>query len=835
MLGRALKAKAAEPHALNPKNDAARKAIAQSDTTRNGNIQESFKPKPSQAIGGFVQPLKPASANGRMPPKESQSTDVSSAASSRMSSLLSRDGAFQETPNSSFDFVQFNEDDLSDDDKIDFDIDYALPAQPLSTNTSMPAPPKPTRPTIPSSSAQTWSSSPPSHKETPPGALKRREREKLAAQSAIVIEDDEMPPSKRRTLPWVDRKSQQDKVFYRQEKVKQSGFQVTGGSSATPACIKRNEARHYTTECPTIGKGDPNTLYFTQEDKTTHWMTNAKTIADGKKLARERSKRRTDDAEKAAAHGHSKTAKLAPMQLTDEQARVKDLVVDHGKSVFFTGSAGTGKSVLMRSIIAALKKKYVRDGDRVAVTASTGLAACNIGGVTLHSFGGIGLGKEDVPTLIRKIKKNNKAKLRWTRTKVLIIDEISMVDGDLFDKLEEIARGMRNNGRPFGGIQLVITGDFFQLPPVPDSHQKSRGVKFAFDAVTWGTAIHHTIGLTQVFRQKDPVFANMLNEMRLGKVSQDTIKAFAGMKRAINYEDDLTATELFPTRNEVENSNTSRLRSLHGKSYRFEAIDSGSITDLGVRDKLLSNMMAPKSIELKKGAQVMLIKNMDDGLVNGSLGKVVAFMSEKSFEIYDSNPDILNEKENSDAEEEHKRQSDLAKFKQSNFLFPSTGISSNGRLFPLVRFSIPDGTIRDLLVQPEEWKIELPNGEVQAQRTQLPLILAWALSIHKAQGQTLERVKIDLKKVFENGQAYVALSRATSQAGLEVQNFDPKKVMAHPRVAEFYNSLYSVNQALAHPRVAKADPPKVPKDPIKPFMDDPFFDEDEEEMASRLG
>jgi ATP-dependent DNA helicase PIF1 len=158
----------------------------------------------------------------------------------------------------------------------------------------------------------------------------------------------------------------------------------------------------------------------------------------------------------------------------------------------------------MRKIILELRKKYSREPDRVAVTASTGLAACNIGGVTLHSFGGIGLGKEDVPQLVKKIRRNQKAKNRWIRTKILIIDEISMVDGDLFDKLEGIARVMRNNGRPFGGIQLVITGDFFQLPPVPDYDSKARGVKFAFDAGTWSTAIHHTIGLTEVFRQKDP-------------------------------------------------------------------------------------------------------------------------------------------------------------------------------------------------------------------------------------------------------------------------------------------------------------------------------------------
>jgi ATP-dependent DNA helicase PIF1 len=273
------------------------------------------------------------------------------------------------------------------------------------------------------------------------------------------------------------------------------------------------------------------------------------------------------------------------------------------------------------------------------------------------------------------------------------------------------------------------------------------------------------------------------------------------------------------------------MRNLHGKSYKYEAVDTGTITDLAIRDKLLSNMMAPKTIELKKGAQVMLIKNMDDGLVNGSLGKVVAFMSEKSFKIYDENPDILNDEGFSDMSQEDQRQKDIQKFRMIDRDLPNTSGSSNSGLYPLVRFSLPDGTVRDLLVQPEDWKIELPTGEVQAQRSQLPLILAWALSIHKAQGQTLERVKIDLKKVFENGQAYVALSRATSQAGLEVQNFDPRKVMAHPRVAEFYNSLYSVNKALQYPKVAKADPPvKAPK-AMKVTKEVDISDDDYDEMG----
>ena len=142
-----------------------------------------------------------------------------------------------------------------------------------------------------------------------------------------------------------------------------------------------------------------------------------------------------------------------------------------------------------------------------------------------------------------KIKKNQKARNRWLRTKVLVIDEVSMVDGDLFDKLEEIARRMRNNGRPFGGIQLVVTGDFFQLPPVPEG--SNREAKFSFAASTWNTSIQHTILLTHVFRQRDPEFAEMLNEMRLGKITPRTIEAFRKLSRPLDFHDALEATELY--------------------------------------------------------------------------------------------------------------------------------------------------------------------------------------------------------------------------------------------------------------------------------------------------
>ncbi|KAL7823434.1 PIF1-like helicase domain-containing protein [Trichoderma gracile] len=431
----------------------------------------------------------------------------------------------------------------------------------------------------------------------------------------------------------------------------------------------------------------------------------------------------------AIAKSHD-AAKGDAIHLSKEQEHVLDLVVNQGKSVFFTGPAGTGKSVLMRAIIKQLKAKYARDQDRVAVTASTGLAACNIGGITLHSFSGIGLGKEDAPTLVRKIRRNPKAKNRWLRTKCLIIDEVSMVDGDLFDKLSQIGRTIRNNGRPWGGIQLI-----------------------------------------------------MLNEMRLGKISQETVDAFKKLSRPLEFKDGVESAELFPTRAQVESSNNGRLRGLPGKSNRYDAIDSG---DPNIRDKLLANMMAPKSIELKIDSQVMLIKNLDASLVNGSLGRVIAFSDERTFDMtntdeYDSFMD--------DAMAKARRK--LKAFSRE----PEEG--GTGMKYPVVRFISTDGVARVILCQPEEWKVELPNGEVQAKRVQLPLILAWALSIHKAQGQTLERVTVNLGRVFEKGQAYVALSRATSQEGLRVLGFDKSKVMAHPRVINFYGQLYSAEEAAA--------------------------------------
>jgi len=350
-------------------------------------------------------------------------------------------------------------------------------------------PPVEAPPPVPDSSMpMSWPSSPPEHRATPPLSknlnqfrVEETQERILPKQQPVVSQPARTQPVKRKTLPWMAADSQTVQAAQNGPPLPKPFGSRTGEVAYTP-----------------LPKDSKKALY--------PWNTTASAVKEQQKTLREVNKKKskfTEASEQAMEIVRKKKgdSRVARVFLSEEQQHVLDLVADSKRSVFFTGSAGTGKSVLLREIISTLRKKHLREPDRVAVTASTGLAACNIGGVTLHSFAGIGLGKEDIPELVKKIRRNQKAKHRWMRTKILVVDEISMVDGDLFDKLEGIARQIRNNGRPFGGIQLIITGDFFQLPPVPD---RDRAAKFAFDAASWTTSIEHTIGLHHVFRQKDP-------------------------------------------------------------------------------------------------------------------------------------------------------------------------------------------------------------------------------------------------------------------------------------------------------------------------------------------
>lgn len=374
--------------------------------------------------------------------------------------------------------VDFCEDDFSDDENLDLDYQCpsALPPLPPPQSHVTPAKKDPDAAADDNTSVISWSQSSPSHFQAAHSVSQLTSSHVSSKRSAL--ENDtlaDQPVAKKRTLP----------VQYQTYRTQKASIS-TSATHATPAAKTK----------PSHG---PPAWDLTPGAVKAQLKQQRKLKDKGKESAALDDEVATEKMQQAL---RSHTVKQSAISLSKEQEVVKELVCVKNKSVFFTGPAGTGKSVLMRSIIAQLKKKYTKDPERLAVTASTGLAACNIGGMTLHSFSGIGLGKEDVATLVKKIRRNPKAKNRWLRTKVLVIDEISMVDGDLFDKLSQIGRTLRNNGRAWGGIQLVITGDFFQLPPVPESH--TRDAKFAFEAATWNTSIDHTIGLTEVFRQKDP-------------------------------------------------------------------------------------------------------------------------------------------------------------------------------------------------------------------------------------------------------------------------------------------------------------------------------------------
>ncbi|GLB36504.1 putative dna repair and recombination [Lyophyllum shimeji] len=469
------------------------------------------------------------------------------------------------------------------------------------------------------------------------------------------------------------------------------------------------------------------------------------------------------------------------VSLSSEQQEVLDRV-KQGRSVFFTGSAGTGKSVLLREIIKTLQE---RGG--LAITASTGIAAVNIGGSTLHSWAGIGLGDESWKQYAGKFfgqKKFRPVLDRWRNVRTLIIDEVSMIDGALFDKLENIAREVRHNEKPFGGIQLVLSGDFCQLPPVPGRDKKGQQITpvFAFDAKTWHACVGSPVMLTRVFRQKDEAFVDMLNAMRFGQIDAKAVAAFSTLSRKVEYADGIEPTELFSTRQEVDNANASRLRQLNTESHTYVASDYAGVDSNGhpitpmqmsrllerlvvqkqihlkVRPILISPTVLRQALVLQVGAQVMLVKNLVQGsLVNGSVGQVMRFSTAE------------------DALKEHTNIAGVDRGERPR-------LPPSGFVWPIVRFIGGQET----MIIPQEFTINNANGETEARRDQVPLILAWALSVHKSQGQTLERVKVDLRRTFEKGQAYVALSRATCLEQLQVLNFDASKVQAHPRVLEWH-------------------------------------------------
>jgi ATP-dependent DNA helicase PIF1 len=339
-----------------------------------------------------------------------------------------------------------------------------------------------------------------------------------------------------------------------------------------------------------------------------------------------------------------------------------------------------------------------------------------------------------------------------------------MLDGKLFDVLEAMGRRIRHHDAPFGGIQLILSGDFCQLPPVA---RNEKDLRFAFEARSWKECVPNPVMLTKVFRQKDEAFASMLNRMRLGQIDDDIVAQFTALSREVQYDDGIEPTELYPRREQVEKANNARLEKLPGRLIEYESTDRGGVDSNGksvhpeTATKLLERLLAPPLLQLKIGAQVMLIRNLLQGvLVNGSVGKVIDFQPE-GYASGSPTPDGQPRR-------------------RSRSASPKPDVP----LYPVVRFS--NGYTK--LITPINFEIPNASGGLEALRCQVPLILSWGLSMHKSQGQTLERVKVNLNGIFECGQAYVAISRATKMESLQVIGFRKDKIRTHPRVLNWMES-----------------------------------------------
>ncbi|GJE87832.1 ATP-dependent DNA helicase PIF1 [Phanerochaete sordida] len=476
------------------------------------------------------------------------------------------------------------------------------------------------------------------------------------------------------------------------------------------------------------------------------------------------------------------------VQLSDEQQAVLDRV-KAGETIFFTGSAGTGKSVLLREIVRWCRTVAQKN---TAVTASTGIAGYHVGGSTLHSWAGIGLGIGSVDDLIDRILEcedleHERAQKRlgggydpekhyytplqnWLETQVLVIDEVSMIPGSLFGKLENIARRLRGNERPFGGIQLVLAGDFYQLPPV---HKKGyKRPKLAFQSWEWRRCVGPPVVLKKVFRQKDDKLINMLNAVRFATLDEEAEALLLQLSRKVEYPDGEEPIDLYPVRSAVEVENRRRLAQLDEHQLCFKAHDDWKVYETKKFDKRLvqkglDELGVPEKLMLKKGARVML--NMVQGrFVNGSIGEVRGFMTvpeAKAQNILVGTPSI-------------KKKAVLDRQAEQNDHQFSLLVEDGVSRWPLVSFNG-----HEFLCVPRTFPVLTPDGKcTMATRVQLPLILAWALTIHKSQGQTIPRLRVHLGDVFDFGQAYVALSRATSLDTLEVVNFEVGKIKVHPNV-----------------------------------------------------
>lgn len=433
------------------------------------------------------------------------------------------------------------------------------------------------------------------------------------------------------------------------------------------------------------------------------------------------------------------------MNFSTEQQIAFDKYIN-GRNIFITGPGGSGKTELIRSIYRHAQNHHTD----IQVCALTGCAAVllNTNAKTIHSWAGIGLANAPIDQLITKIKSNKYTKKMWKQTEVLIVDEVSMLSLKLFDMLNQIGKSVRNNNRPFGGIQVIFSGDFYQLPPVGNKEDLDT-TRFCFESDDWNSIFNRDcqIQLIKIFRQKEESYTSLLNQVREGKIKRKSNDIL--MNRVGKIPDEgLVITKLFPTKNKVESINSIEMVSLVGEEreykmkYKKDPDKKKSYTENEIQfelDYLSNNLICEKTLKIKVGAHVMCIANIpaerNSGIeiCNGSQGIVMRYC-------------------------------------------PTTGC-------PCVKYN--NGV--EMVMTNHVWLSEkIPGIGV----SQVPLILAWALTIHKSQGSTLDAAEIDVGSgIFECGQTYVALSRVKSLEGLFLSSFDITRIHINKKVKCYYEAL----------------------------------------------
>jgi len=402
-------------------------------------------------------------------------------------------------------------------------------------------------------------------------------------------------------------------------------------------------------------------------------------------------------------------------------------ILKAGRNVYLTGAAGSGKTHVLNEYITYLKHR----GIRVGVTASTGIAATHIGGVTVHSWSGVGIRDTLSDSEIEALEQKEYLWKRFDKARVLVIDEVSMLSPRLFDTVERVCRVMKRKEEPFGGMQVVLSGDFFQLPPITRGDSR---VEFVNVSDAWNGMDVRVCYLDEQFRQQDNTLENILNEMRGGAVSDKTREVLKKQSQK-SFDKGITPTRLYTHNVDVDSQNDVELEKLPGKEHVFDMHTKGK---KNLVESLKKSVLAPEKLVLKKDAVVMFVKNsFEEGYVNGTLGVVKDF----------------------------------------NKGVPVVETFSGKKIY----------------VHSAEWTVE-EDGKILARVEQLPIRLAWAITIHKSQGMSMDVAEIDLSKSFTPGQGYVALSRLRTLTGLKLSGINETAFAVHSDVADLDKHLLSESE-----------------------------------------